>query len=124
MQDGISQGLTKFLDIIAEINKFEYVPSEYVAIGLIPPIVLMLQVIEMTLSSIGNISGVFQTMQMPIDPYFLLEKYVPYIDWDSFKVRAEKYMSETKTKEDIVAGVNIDNATQSGGMDMGAQPVQ
>ena len=125
IQETVSAGLTKFLDIVAEINELDYVPSEYINIGLIPPIVLMLQLIEMTLSSIGNISGVFQSLQMPVDPYFLLEKYVPYIDWESFKARAETYMSKTKTETDIVAGANADaQAAQNAAMgaDMGGMP--
>jgi len=73
MQEGISANLTKFVDIVAKINKLDFVPSEYIQIALIPPIVLMVQLIEMTLSSIGNMFSAFQAMQIPADPYFLLE---------------------------------------------------
>ena len=83
----------------------------------------------MTLSSIGNISGVFQTLQMPIDPYFLLEKYVPYIDWESFKTRADTYMARTKTETDIAVGAQADaqaaaNAQASAGMEMSPEEQQ
>ena len=101
LQEGISAGLTKFLDIVARIKKLPFVPSQYVQITLIPPIVLMVQLIEMTLSSIGNMASAFQSMMIPMDPYFLLEKYIPYIDWESFKQRAEDYKTTMDTAADL-----------------------
>jgi|GEM_PF-1325650 len=103
IQEGISQGLTKLLDIIARMKGLDYVPSEYVSIQLIPPIVLMIQLIEMTLSSIGNMVSAFQAMQIPYDPYFLLEKYLPYINWDAFKKRAVLYRTDVETANDLKA---------------------
>jgi len=110
IQEGISAGLTKFLDIIAEIKKLDYKPSKFVSIQLIPPIVLMVQLIEMTLSSIGNMSSAFQAMQIPFDPYFLLEKYIPYINWEAFKQRATEY----KTRMDTEADLNASNPPPGG----------
>lgn len=110
LQEGISAGLTKFLDIVARNKNLEYIPSQYVSIQLIPPIVLMVQLIEMTLSSIGNMTSAFQAMAIPLDPYFLLEKYIPYIDWESFKERAILY----KTDMEIEAELNA-NSSPSGG---------
>jgi len=101
MQEGISANLTRFLDIVARIKGLDYTPSEYVQIALIPPIVLMVQLIEMTLSSIGNMFSAFQAMQIPADPYFLLEKYIPYIDWESFKERAKQYTTDIDTDVDL-----------------------
>ena len=103
MQEIITAGLTKFVDIVAEILHLRYKPSEYVQIKLIPPIVLILQLIEMTLSSIGNINGIFQTLQTPVDPYFFLKQYVPYIDWDAFKEAADQYTTTQKAKAEIDA---------------------
>ncbi len=113
MQENITAGLTKFVDIVAEILKVNYKPSEYVQIKLIPPIVLILQLIEMTLSSIGNINGIFQTLQTPVDPYFFLKQYVPYIDWEAFKEAADVYTTAQKTKAEI-------DANKGGGGDPGA----
>jgi len=110
LQECISAGLTKFLDIVAKNKGIGYVPSQYVSIQLIPPIVLMVQLIEMTLSSIGNMTSAFQSMQIPFDPYFLLEKYIPYIDWESFKERATIY----KTDMDTEADLNVGNPPPSG----------
>ena len=104
IQEGISAGLTKFLDIVARHKKLKYIPSQYISIQLIPPVVLMVQLIEMTLSSIGNMAGAFQSMFIPIDPYFLLEKYIPYIDWESFKERAKQYKTDMDTEADLNAG--------------------
>jgi len=101
IQEGISAGLTKFLDIVARFQGLDYKPSEYVSIQLIPPIVLMVQLIEMTLSSIGNMTSAFQSMQIPYDPYFLLEKYIPYINWDAFKDAAKKYKTNIDTEADL-----------------------
>ncbi len=103
MQEGVSANLTKFIDIVAKINKLDFVPSEYIQIALIPPIVLMVQLIEMTLSSIGNMFSAFQAMYIPADPYFLLEKYIPYIDWASFKERAKQYAVEIDTENNLKA---------------------
>jgi hypothetical protein len=101
IQEGISAGLTKIVDIIAKHSKMEIVPSDYISLQLIPPIQLMVQLIEMTLSSIGNMTSSFQTMQIPFDPYFLLEKYIPYIDWDSFKKKAKTYKTNQDTESDL-----------------------
>ena len=103
IQEGMSANLTKLLDIVAKINGLDFVPSHYVQIALIPPIVLMVQLIEMTLSSVGNMFSAFQAMQIPADPYFLLEKYIPYIDWDSFKERAKNYLTDVDTENDLKA---------------------
>lgn len=70
----------------------------------------MLQLIEMSLSSIGNINGIFQTLQTPVDPFFFLQQYVPFIDWDQFKERSAEYALTQQTKTDID---NV-NAAESG----------
>jgi len=111
LQEGISEGLRKLIDRIAKLEGKESAPSNYIEIGLIPPAVLMLQLVEMTLSSVGNIGGVFQQMNMPFDPYQFLESYVPYVDWDKFKDRAERYQGKAKAKT-ILGG---DGAGEQGG---------
>lgn len=114
LQEGISKGLTKFLDIVARNKNLGFVPSEYVQIQLIPPIVLMVQLIEMTLSSIGNMTSAFQSMAIPFDPYFLLEKYIPYIDWESFREKAKIYKTDMDTEADLNAGNIPPGGGQSG----------
>lgn len=106
MQENDNESLTKLIDIIADVKQIGYKPSKYVKVSLIPPVVLIVQLIEMTLSSIGNIAGVFTNLQLPIDPYFFLEKYVPHIDWDKFKEAAQKDSIESKTRTELGSGAN------------------
>jgi hypothetical protein len=68
-----------------------YDVTKYVTVSLTPPVVLIIQLIESTLNSIGNIAGIFTNLQIPVDPYYLLEQYVPQIDWRTFKEKASKY---------------------------------
>jgi hypothetical protein len=104
MQELDNEALTRLVDIIAEIKEVDYKPSKYVKVSLIPPVVLIVQLIEMTLSSVGNIAGVFTNLRLPIDPYYFLEKYVPHIDWEKFKEAAMSSDIETKTKEELGGG--------------------
>lgn len=106
MQENDNDALNRLVDIVAEIKELGYKPSKYVKVSLIPPVVLIVQLIEMTLSSIGNIAGVFTNLQLPIDPYFFLEKYVPHIDWEKFKESAQRDGIESKTRTDLGAGGN------------------
>lgn len=79
-------------------------PTKFYRISLIPPITLILQLIETTLNSIGNISSIFNQLNIPVDPYYLLEQYLPHIDWESFKTKAESY----KTKSELVNNTGDD----------------
>ncbi len=106
-QEGDVESINQLMDIIAEVKGLKYKPSQYITVSLIPPVVLILQLIEMTLSSVGNISGVFQNMGMKVDPYYFLEQYVPHIDWEKFKEKA--------------AGKELDDSTRSS-MGGGEQP--
>ena len=98
LQETVSEGLVKLLDRVAKMDGQDFEPSKYIKISLIPPVVLILQLIEMTLSSVGNIGGVFQQMQMNFSPWMFLKSYVPHIDWDKFKEESDKYAGEMKTK--------------------------
>ena len=74
-------------------------PTNYFRISLIPPITLILQLIETTLNSIGNISSIFGQLNIPVDPYHLLEQYLPHIDWEMFKNKAEAYKTKSELKD-------------------------
>ena len=106
IQENINEGLNKLVDIIAEVDGIEYRPSDYYTISLIPPIVLILQLIEMTLSSVSNIMSTFQAGAIPFDPYYFLEKYVPHVDWVDFKKASEEYLRKMKIKTEMTAGDN------------------
>ena len=111
MQEIDTTAINKVMDSIANIQGKSYKPSKYISTTLIPPVILILQLIEMTLSSVGNISGVFQNMGMTIDPYFFLSQYVPHIDWDKFKEASDAKTVIDKAK----ANINMATGDQSGG---------
>ena len=101
IQDNINVALNKLVDTIARNEGLEYVPTKYYRLNLIPPVVLILQLIEMTMSSIGNIMGIFQTANIQFDPYYFLEKYVPYINWEDFKIKSEEYQRKIVVKSSV-----------------------
>jgi len=74
--------------------------TKYITLSLTPPVVLIIQLIESTLNSIGNIAGIFANLHIPVDPYYLLEQYVPQIDWQNFKEKAEQYEKNKIVKDD------------------------
>lgn len=100
-QEMDNAAVNKIIDTIAEIKGLKYKPSDHVSISMIPPVVLILQLIEMTLSSIGNIAGVFTNMGVGMDPYFFLEQYIPHIDWKAFKEAANQRDLENRTKTQL-----------------------
>ncbi len=90
IQEGITKTLTQLVDFIGQKVDFQIKPSDYIETTLIPPVVLMLQLIELTMGSASNITSTFQNLQIPFDPFYFLEKYVPFINWDEFKADSEK----------------------------------
>jgi hypothetical protein len=58
----------------------------------------------MTMSSIGNIFGIMQSANLQYDPYYFLERYVPYINWEEFKTKAEEYQRKIDVKTAVEAG--------------------
>lgn len=102
MQNNIGEGLNQLIDmIVSNESNQDLKPSDYVKVDLLPPVVLMLQLIENTLSSVGNISGTFNNMNIDSDPYYFLQLYIPQIDWEQFKKRAEQYKLEQGTKTEM-----------------------
>ena len=45
-------------------------------------------------SNTNNILGVFQSLQLPVDPIGFLKKYVPYLDWEELEEQAKTYSVE------------------------------
>lgn len=89
------------IDYIAEIVGCNVKPSDYLEITMIPPVVLMLQLIEMTAGSANNIITVFQTLQLPIDPINFLKKYIPFLNWDEFEEQAKKYAVDKNVETEL-----------------------
>ena len=103
IQENVNSGLSQLIDIIAEFEGLKIKPSDYFTISLIPPISLILQLIEMTMSSVGNILSVCQTANIDFDPYYFLQKYVPHIDWEDFKKHSEEYKRKLTVKAELQA---------------------
>lgn len=90
--------LNQLMSKIAKVSGLKYDPTDYINVSLTPPVVLIIQLIESTLNSIGNIAGIFNNLQIPVDPYYLLEQYVPQIDWKTFKEKAKEYEKQQDAK--------------------------
>jgi hypothetical protein len=102
IQETVTKGFNEVIDTVAEMLEIGFKPSDYAKFTLIPPVVLILQLIEMTMSSVGNIAGVFTGMQMQVDPYFFLKSYVPHVDWDKFIQKSKEYSTELAVKNEIM----------------------
>lgn len=55
----------------------------------------------MTSGSANNIIGVFQSLQLPIDPVSFLKKYVPFINWEELEIQAQRYSNENAASTEI-----------------------
>lgn len=51
IQESVAKELNRLVDTIAENLKYELKPTDFVEVSMIPPVVLMLQLIEMTAGS-------------------------------------------------------------------------
>jgi len=91
IQHVVNDSLTKLIDKIAETVGFNDRPSNYYKLYLRPPVVLLLQMIETIMSSITNIQQNFQASQIDFNPYYLLKRYMPSIDWDEFSKEAREF---------------------------------
>ena len=88
MQNIITTGVDEICDKLLTIINPEYKMTQYIKTSLTPPVILMLQLLESTLSSIGSIFQIFDGIKgFHYDPYMILEKYIPYFDWEIFKKR-------------------------------------
>lgn len=83
-------------------------PNQHARMILTPPVVLMLQLIEMTISSISNILATFQNLDMDYDPYYFLEQYIPYVNWTEFREAAQKRKLQNQTRDNIGGGEEED----------------
>lgn len=91
IQTILNKALTEFNDKIARRLGFDVIPSDHISIMLKPPVILLLQALEATMSSIGNIQMSLQSVAVEFNPYYLLKKYIPSIDWDEFSSEAREF---------------------------------
>ncbi len=108
-QDNIDEGINKAVsivfNIILENNGYEetdVVLSNYFKIALNPPVILMLQAAEASISSVANIVGMLNGIQFTIDPQKILEQYIPQIDWKDLKKSGTTYIKE-EAKQTLMA---------------------
>ena len=119
VQETATKEMNRMLDTIADMVEYGIRPSAFISVGMVPPVVLMLQLIEMTSGSANNILGVFQSLQLPVDPIGFLKKYVPYLDWEELEEQAKTYTvehdaeTEFKSKSDARLQAEV-MATQQG----------
>jgi len=97
-QENDIQSMNDLIYKVSKVAGLGFDPTKHVSISLTPPVVLILQLIESTLNSVGNIAGIFGNLQIGVDPYYLLEQYVPQIDWKTFKYKAEEYQKKQDAK--------------------------
>jgi hypothetical protein len=92
IQEDLNSNMTSLMDKIGKIlvDKEFFVSKHYV-LSLRPPTVLLLQMLESVLASVNNVIAGFVQSGIDVDPMYLLEKYVPAIDWDEFAVKAKEY---------------------------------
>jgi hypothetical protein len=91
VQSSINTGITDIVDRVGGILGVEDKPSRYVKLSLRPPVVLLLQMIETVMASITNIQQNFQATQIEFNPYYLLKRYLPSINWEEFSKEAKEF---------------------------------
>lgn len=91
VQTVINMALSNLCNKIAKILGYSENPSKYVSPSLKPPVILLLQMLESTMSSVGNIQMSFQGSGIEFDPFYLLKKFVTSIDWEEFSQEAREY---------------------------------
>ncbi|MFW6219368.1 MAG: hypothetical protein ACOC33_00740 [bacterium] len=101
IQESINTSTNELIDKTKFIMGQNNSPTVHAKFNLTPPVVLILQLIEMTMGSVSNILSTFQNLQIPMDPYFILQQYVPYINWNKFKEAGKKYNLKSKTSSSM-----------------------
>ena len=105
IDDGVNKALNIVFNIILENNGYKNVNftlSNYFKIALNPPVILMLQAAEASISSVANIIGMLNGIDFHIDPQKILEQYIPQIDWADLKKSGDNFIKK-KGKEALMA---------------------
>jgi hypothetical protein len=114
-QHVFNAGMTDLIDKIGKIVGEQETPSRYITVNLMPPTVLLLQLIETTMSSVLNIQNYFQSNNIATDPYYLLNRYVPYIDWKKFEAASEEFTQKKKGGQSSSGGEEEGQGGYGGG---------
>jgi len=119
MQQQDILSLNKLIQVVSYINGLDFDPTKYISLTLIPPVILVLQLIETAISSLGNISSVFMNMSVEIDPYYLLRQFVPHMDWDMFL----KSTKDKKIKDEVSGALAGAGGAQPSSDDGSGEPM-
>lgn len=102
IQDVMAVAMDEITDKIASIVKHDLNPSDHVNLSFTPPVILMLQLFETTLSSVGNILQVFSSIPgLKVDPYYLLQQYIPNMNWKEFEKAGEQFVTKMKMETPV-----------------------
>ena len=108
-------GVMKQLFILNN-KKYEFASiSKYIDIKLNPPLVLVLQHLESTLSSATNIINLLNQVNMPADPTWMLKRFIKIIDWDAVKQAGLKFQKQQELQQTIKQDISQALQPQQGG---------
>lgn len=99
IQNLINCGASQLNDKLALLLGYKEQPSSYIKPSLKPPVVLVLQLLESIISSLGNIQASFAGAGVPYNPYYLMRKFVTNLNWDEFEEEAKEYILKKKALE-------------------------
>ena len=75
--------------------------SRYVDIKLNPPLLLTLQHLEGTVSTVTNLVNLLTTMQIPVDPVWMLKRFIKIVDWDAVETAGKEFHKRTTIEQSI-----------------------
>jgi hypothetical protein len=100
IQGVVSDGINEICNKVVGNYMKNFRTNNYINLEFNPPIILMLQLLETTSSSVGNILQTLSTIPgLKIDPLFLLKQYIPYMDWDAFENAGNKFVNNMKAQQ-------------------------
>lgn len=97
IQQVINESMNSILLNVANICGVKNIDS-HITLTLRPPIILLLQMIETIMGSISNIQQNLQSTNVSFNPFYLIKKFIPTIDWDEFSDEAVEYELFLKAK--------------------------
>jgi len=98
VQQVINESMQELTRKVGKILNLKENPNDYVRVSLRPPVILLLQMIETIMASITNIQQNLQATNLNFNPYYLLKRFLPTIDWDEFAEEAEEFEMFMKAK--------------------------
>ena len=111
MQSNINESVEHLLDNIFQqllklngLDSNTLMLSRFIKCTLVPPLLLVLQHLEGTVSSTTNLINQLTGVGVQTDPIWFLRKFIKIIDWDAVKAAGEKYAKETALNQMVSQG--------------------